>query len=151
MAIYLINFSQLFLILNIVITFFADKIISKRQNKNPIMSQVAPPAGKPVEQEFSVRLPRSRHKNLSAMRFNGNLNVDFTKWANVKLQREDNSAEYKGADDDMPKFGAGSEFGAEARRRKYAGSSKKYNIENQPWILKVNNILLDIVFKHFNT
>lgn len=38
------------------------------------------------------------------------------------------------------RFGAGSEFGREAReeakRKKYGGSKKKYNVEEQPWIMK---------------
>ena len=80
------------------------------------------------------------------MRFNEALNVDFSKWGSVKLQREDNSALHKGheyATVEMPKFGAGSEYGREqreeARRRKYGMNKKKYKPEDQPWILKESN------------
>lgn len=75
------------------------------------------------------------------MRYNANLNVDFQSWKNVKLERENNMKEFKGMEDDMPKFGAGSEFNRdlreEARRKKYGIISKKYKPELQPWILKV--------------
>lgn len=74
------------------------------------------------------------------MRFNATLNVDFTKWTQVKMERENNMKEYKGVEEEMPKFGAGSEFGRdareEARRKKYGITSKKYKPEDQPWILK---------------
>lgn len=75
------------------------------------------------------------------MRFNSVLNVDFSKWAQVKMERENNLKEFKGPDDDQPKFGAGSEFGRdakeEARRKKYGIITKKYRPEDQPWILRV--------------
>lgn len=76
------------------------------------------------------------------MRFNATLNVDFTKWDKngTKMERENNMKEYKGFDEEMPKFGAGSEFGRdareEARRKKFGINSKKYKPDNQPWILK---------------
>lgn len=37
------------------------------------------------------------------MRFNATLNVDFAKWSNVKMERENNIREFKGFDEDMPK------------------------------------------------
>lgn len=37
------------------------------------------------------------------MRFNSVLNIDFTKWSQVKMERENNMREYKNADEDMPK------------------------------------------------
>lgn len=74
------------------------------------------------------------------MRFNATLDVDFSKWAQVKMERENNMKEYKGMDEEMPKFGAGSEFGRdareEARRKKFGITSRKYKPEDQPWILK---------------
>ncbi len=82
-------------------------------------------------------------KQHNLMRFNGALHVDFAKWSSVKLQREDNSALHKPHEFtqvEMPKFGAGSEYGREqreaARRRKYGMNRKKYKPEDQPWILK---------------
>lgn len=74
------------------------------------------------------------------MRFNATLNVDFSKWAQVKMERENNMKEYKGLEEELPKFGAGSEFGRdareEARRKKFGITSRKYKPEDQPWILK---------------
>lgn len=37
------------------------------------------------------------------MRFNATLNVDFAKWTNVKMERENNIKEFKGIDEDVPK------------------------------------------------
>lgn len=76
------------------------------------------------------------------MRFNANLNVDIAKWTQVKMERENNAREYKGYDEEMPKFGAGSEFGRdareEARRKRFGITARKYKPENQPWILKTD-------------
>lgn len=61
----------------------------------------------------------------------------------VRLERENNLREYKSAYniDTMPKFGAGSEYGREqkeeARRKKFGINIKKYNPEDQPWLMKV--------------
>lgn len=75
------------------------------------------------------------------MRFNATLNVDFAQWKMVKLERENNLKEFKGMDEDMPKFGAGSEYNRElreeVRRKKYGIVAKRYKPEAQPWILKV--------------
>lgn len=63
----------------------------------------------------------------------------------VNLERENNLKEYKTANDLdlMPKFGAGSEFGRdlkeEARRKKYGIIMKRYNPDDQPWLMKVGN------------
>lgn len=76
------------------------------------------------------------------MRFHNALNVDVTKWKNVKLERENNNREVKlENDEELPKFGAGSEFGREqkeeARKKKYGRYGKKYNPDDQPWQLRV--------------
>lgn len=75
------------------------------------------------------------------MRFNATLNVDFAQWKMVKLERENNLKEFRGFDEDMPKFGAGSEYNKdlreEVRRKKYGIIAKRYKPEAQPWILKV--------------
>ncbi|XP_015108361.1 general transcription factor IIF subunit 1 [Diachasma alloeum] len=98
------------------------------------------PGAQPI-QEYSIRVPKTSKKKHNVMRFNGNLRVNFSEWAQVKMERENNMKEFKGIDEDMPKFGAGSEFGRdareEARRKKFGITSKKYKPENQPWILKV--------------
>lgn len=91
-------------------------------------------------QEFSIRVPKNNKKKHNVMRFNATLNVDFSKWTQVKMERENNMKEYKGIEEEMPKFGAGSEFGRdareEARRKKFGITSRKYKPEDQPWILK---------------
>jgi len=75
------------------------------------------------------------------MRFNATLNVDFAQWKMVKLERENNLKDFKGMDEDTPKFGAGSEYNRElreeVRRKKYGIIAKRYKPEAQPWILKV--------------
>jgi len=52
------------------------------------------------------------------------------------MVRENNRKDFV-REDDMPKFGAGSEFGRdvreEARRKKYGIISKRYNPDAQPW------------------
>ena len=61
------------------------------------------------------------------------------------MERENNLKEYKSAYDidTMPKYGAGSEYGRdqkeEARRKKHGINIKKYNPEDQPWLMKVGS------------
>lgn len=60
------------------------------------------------------------------------------------MERENNMKEFKtGLDEDLPKFGAGSEYNRdqkeEARRKKFGIIAKKYNPDAQPWILKVSS------------
>lgn len=76
------------------------------------------------------------------MRFNGVLKVNFKEWQHVKLERENNLRDPRDNEEEIPKFGAGSEFGREAReearKKKFGMISRKYKSEDQPWILKVN-------------
>lgn len=99
---------------------------------------VQPPAN---VQEFVIRVPKNLKKNHHVMRFNATLNVDFSQWKMVKLERENNLKDFKGFDEDMPKFGAGSEYNRElreeVRRKKYGIIAKRYKPEAQPYILKV--------------
>jgi transcription initiation factor TFIIF subunit alpha len=60
------------------------------------------------------------------------------------MERENNMREFKMTeDDDIPKFGAGSEYNRdqkeEARRKKFGIMRKKYDPDKQPWILKVGS------------
>ncbi|KAJ8910479.1 hypothetical protein NQ315_002732 [Exocentrus adspersus] len=91
-------------------------------------------------QEFSIRVPKHVQKRYHVMRFNGTLDVDFSKWTKVSMERENNLKEYKGNEEELPKFGAGSEFGREAkeeaRRKKLGIVARKYRADDQPWILK---------------
>ncbi|XP_025111073.1 general transcription factor IIF subunit 1-like isoform X2 [Pomacea canaliculata] len=96
-------------------------------------------------QEFIVRLPKDRKRKFSVMKFGSGAGVDFTRLGDMtaKMERENNLKEYKTANDldTMPKFGAGSEYGRdlkeEARRKKYGIIMKKYNPEDQPWLLRL--------------
>ncbi|KAI4459342.1 tfiif-alpha [Holotrichia oblita] len=94
----------------------------------------------PNVKEYSIRVPKNIEKRYHVMRFNATLDVDFEKWTQVKMERENNMKEFKGIDEDMPKFGAGSEFGREAkeeaRRKKLGIITRKYKADDQPWILK---------------
>lgn len=89
--------------------------------------------------EFSLRVPKNSDIKYQIMKFNSNLNIDFIKWSHAKMERDIIKLDGKTAEEDMPKFGAGSEFGREARqearRRKYGGNKKVS--ESSPWILKV--------------
>lgn len=86
-------------------------------------------------------MPKNQKKSHHVMRFNATLNVDFAQWRNVRLERENNLREFRGMDEEIPKFGAGSEYNRdlreEARRKKYGFMPRKYKPEAQPWILKV--------------
>jgi transcription initiation factor TFIIF subunit alpha len=67
-------------------------------------------------------------------------NVDFTSWKSVKMERENNLKEYKGIEEDTPKFGAGSEYNRdlkeEAKRKRAGIIARRYQPDAQPWILK---------------
>ncbi|CAB4070397.1 B3GALTL [Lepeophtheirus salmonis] len=69
--------------------------------------------------EFIVRVPpRNSRKSHHVMKFNASLNIDFTKWAQgtVRMVRENNQKASKAAEAEMPKYGAGSEFGSEIKK-----------------------------------
>jgi transcription initiation factor TFIIF subunit alpha len=93
-------------------------------------------SAQPSITEYSIRVPKNLKPRHHVMRFNYNLNVDFSKWRNgVKMERENNMREFKTIDDDMPKFGAGSEYKREekeeARRKKFGIIAKKYDPESK--------------------
>uniref|UniRef100_A0A182N7B4 Transcription initiation factor IIF subunit alpha n=1 Tax=Anopheles dirus TaxID=7168 RepID=A0A182N7B4_9DIPT len=111
------------------------------QNSKSGTGSAASSSGAPVSvQEFVIRVPKNLKKKYHVMRFNATLNVDFTQWRTVKMERENNQKEFKGIEEVMPKFGAGSEFNRdlreEARRKRFGIISKKYKPEAQPWILR---------------
>lgn len=58
----------------------------------------------PIVQEYSIRVPKNVQKKYHVMRFNANLKVDFAKWTQVKMERENNLKEYKGMEEDQPKY-----------------------------------------------
>lgn len=90
----------------------------------------------PYHKEFSISVPKNNRRRHSIMGFRKESSVKFNDWKDIKLVRENNIFDTN--EEDMPKFGAGSEFGREAREE---AIKKKYRTksENQPWILKVNN------------
>ncbi|CAL4157734.1 unnamed protein product [Meganyctiphanes norvegica] len=91
--------------------------------------------------EYTVRVPKASRRKFNMMRFHQALGVDFKQWSMAKMERENNQKEFRSLDDEMPKFGAGSEYGRdqreEARRKKYGINMRKYISENQPWLLTV--------------
>jgi transcription initiation factor TFIIF subunit alpha len=66
-----------------------------------------------LQTEYPIRCPKNGNKRLQVMRFASERDLDFKKWTNVKMERENNMREFKGMEEDQPKFGAGSEFGCE--------------------------------------
>jgi len=99
------------------------------------------------EQEFVVRVPnREENKKFHVMKFNtsdkASVNVDFSKWSQARMVRENNEKIFKPMKEtDEPKFGAGSAFGKdakeEARMKKLGIIRKKYNPDIQPWLMRV--------------
>merc|ERR1719228_3254642 len=83
------------------------------------------------------------NKKYHVMKFNASLNVDFSKWTQARMVRENNQKIVNSTQpvDDDPKFGAGSVFGKdmkeEARRQKLGITRKKYDPEAQPWLMRV--------------
>ena len=94
-------------------------------------------------QEYVIRVTPKVNKKYNVMRFNEADGIDFKKWKSVKLDREHNLKEFKSGvdDEEAPKFGAGSVFGAEqreeSRRKRYQRYASKHRPEDQPWILNV--------------
>jgi len=97
----------------------------------------------PQEQEFTVRVPpRDDKKKFHVMKFNASLNIDFSKWTQARMVRENNQKILnQQPQDDDPKFGAGSVFGKdvkeEARRKKLGITRRVYDPEAQPWLMRV--------------
>lgn len=64
------------------------------------------------------------------MRFNATLKVNFEQWKNVKMERENNMRDARAMEEEMPKFGAGSEYNRdlkeEMRRKKFGFAPRKY-------------------------
>lgn len=64
------------------------------------------------------------------MRFNATLSVDFAQWKNVKMERENSIQQVRAMEEEMPKFGAGSEYHRdlkeELRRKKFGFTPRKF-------------------------
>ncbi|XP_064095684.1 general transcription factor IIF subunit 1-like [Macrobrachium nipponense] len=92
-------------------------------------------------QEYVVKAPKTTKKKFNMMRFHSALGIEFKTWTHAKMERENNMKEFRSMEDEMPKYGAGSEFGREqkeeARRKKFGIHMKKYRPEDQPWILTI--------------
>lgn len=80
-------------------------------------------------QEFAVRVPKNLKKMHHVMRFNATLSVDFAQWKNVKMERENSVHVTRAMEEEMPKFGAGSEYNRdlkeELRRKKFGFQPRK--------------------------
>ncbi|VVC26930.1 Transcription Factor IIF, Rap30/Rap74, interaction,Winged helix-turn-helix DNA-binding [Cinara cedri] len=89
--------------------------------------------------EFSLKVLKAADVKHQIMKFNSNLNIDFSKWSHARMERDFNKLVSSFTEEEMPKFGAGSEFGREARqeakKRRYGGNKKVS--ESSPWLLKV--------------
>lgn len=55
-------------------------------------------------QEYSIRVPKNVKKRYHVMRFNAALGVEFSKWTAVKMERENNQKEFKGIEEEIPKY-----------------------------------------------
>ena len=64
------------------------------------------------EDEFTIRIPTKASKKYHIMKFRDN---DPAQWKQVRMVRENNKKEFKNPEEEMPKFGAGSEYGREER------------------------------------
>ncbi|XP_012947013.1 general transcription factor IIF subunit 1 [Aplysia californica] len=110
-------------------------------------SGAGPGPSSSAQEEFTVRIPRDGRKKFTMMKFGTGTAIDFAKMGeqSVKIERENNVKEYRTANDldTLPKFGAGSEYGRdlkeESRRKKYGIMLKKYNPDDQPWLLKTGS------------
>lgn len=97
-----------------------------------------------TETEFTVRVPNNTDNKATfhVLKFNASYNIDFSTWSQVRMVRENNQKVFAPqAAAEEPKFGAGSAFGKdqkeEARRKKLGIVSKKYNVEAQPWLMRI--------------
>lgn len=104
---------------------FIKTFIIAKQN-----ASISKPPPTPAQvQEYTVRLPKNSKKVHHVMRFNATLNVDFGKWKNVKMERENNMRDNR-MEEAMPKSGAGSEYNRdmkeELRRKRFGISARKY-------------------------
>ncbi|CAG0894547.1 unnamed protein product [Cyprideis torosa] len=100
--------------------------------------------GAPTVTEYLVRIPTKADKRFNLMKFNIAGDSDFARWTQARMERENNQRDTsagKNEAEEIPKFGAGSEYGREAKeeaRLKRLGiRRKKYNPESQPWLLRV--------------
>ncbi|XP_010224378.1 PREDICTED: general transcription factor IIF subunit 1 [Tinamus guttatus] len=93
--------------------------------------------------EYMVRVPRSTSKRYNIMAFNAADKVNFATWHQARMERDlSNKKIYQ--EEELPESGAGSEFNRklreEARRKKYGIVLKEFRAEDQPWLLKVNEM-----------
>jgi transcription initiation factor TFIIF subunit alpha len=52
---------------------------------------------------IEVCVYRNTKKKYQVMRFTSSVNVDFGKWTQVKMERENNMKEFRGTEEEMPK------------------------------------------------
>ena len=53
---------------------------------------------------YTLIFHRNTKKKYQVMRFTSSVNVDFSKWTQVKMERENNMKEFRGNEEDMPKL-----------------------------------------------
>ena len=92
---------------------------------------------------YPVFLNTNTRKSYNILKFS--TPVDFSQWKDVTASRDltmKRVMEYQSQNDDMPEFGAGSEYGKKARdeawkRRRGMNMRKKYSIKDMPIKFKV--------------
>uniref|UniRef100_A0A4W3H7I0 Transcription initiation factor IIF subunit alpha n=1 Tax=Callorhinchus milii TaxID=7868 RepID=A0A4W3H7I0_CALMI len=91
--------------------------------------------------EYTVRVPKNNVKKYNIMAFNAADKVNFNTWTQAKMERDlSNKKIYQ--EEELPEFGAGSEFGKksreESRKKKFGIVTREFKPEDQPWLLRVN-------------
>jgi len=97
---------------------------------------------KPAELQVQTGHPKSSYQSPALL--DSSVWVSFVLFLlQAKIERENNLKDFKSAYDieTAPKFGAGSEYGRdqreEARKKKFGVRIRKYNSDDQPWLLKL--------------
>jgi transcription initiation factor TFIIF subunit alpha len=53
--------------------------------------------------DIQFYVSRNTKKKYQVMRFTSSVNVDFKKWMQVKMERENNMKEFRGTEEEIPK------------------------------------------------
>ncbi|XP_042200565.1 general transcription factor IIF subunit 1, partial [Callorhinchus milii] len=85
--------------------------------------------------EYTVRVPKNNVKKYNIMAFNAADKVNFNTWTQAKMERDlSNKKIYQ--EEELPEFGAGSEFGKksreESRKKKFGIVTREFKPEDQP-------------------
>ncbi|XP_030379290.1 general transcription factor IIF subunit 1-like [Scaptodrosophila lebanonensis] len=95
-----------------------------------------PKSGIGSVKEYNVRLAKTGIVH-HGMGFNANLNVNFDKWDEVTIQRENNWEQSRPKEEEQPRYGPGTAYNGGRKRFRKTSPPKKYRAKDQPWILTV--------------